>query len=98
MLLFSSATVTSRRHRNEGFFQLKLHILKHKSKPEDRKNPSVHVSFQSSVLHNLNRLFLNTFVPILGAPFFVEQLVRVLFTDLSEQVFSSSSFRSTVIS
>lgn len=95
MLLFSSAAVTSQRHRNEDFFQLKLLILKHESKPEDRKKPSVHVSFQSSVLHNLNRLFFNAFVPVLGAAFFVEQLFRVLFTDLSEQVFSSSSFRSS---
>lgn len=77
------------------FFQLKLLILKHKSKPEDRKKPSVHVSFQSSVLHNLNRLFLIPFLPVLGAAFFVEQLFRVLFTVLSEQVFHSSSFRSS---
>lgn len=72
MLLFSSEAVTSRRLRNRDFFQLKLLILKHKSKPEDRKKPSVHVSFQSSVLHKLNRLFLNAFVLVLGAACFVE--------------------------
>lgn len=53
-------------------FQLKLLILKHKSKPEDRKTTSLHVSFQSSVLHNLNRLFLNAFVLLLGIAFFGE--------------------------
>lgn len=86
MLFVSSVTVISKKCRNEGF-QLQLLILKRKSKSErQEKNASLYVSFQSSVLHNLNRLFLNAFVLVLGITFFRELLRRIVFTNFSKPI------------